>query len=196
MIKQIKKQFKTGLFSATVATSSTGLSPLPPGEEIYDLMPVVTMSFPWWQYLLHALLWLMALWLLYRFYQWLIREPERVRQVIRQSPEKMAFRAIKRLQLSPVWEKRQMKEICETLVFILKSYLFERYEIGLGPAATSDEMLQSLADNKISPDLRHRVARLFETCDRVKFCGETSPESAEDLLETLYALIKAEGWQQ
>lgn len=192
--KQIKT--KAALYSAGVATAGTGLEPLPPGEEIYDLMPALPVAFPWWQYLFHFLGWVLAAWLLYRIYNWLISEPERVRPVIRQSPEKMAFRAIKRLQLSPVWQNRQMKEICETLVFILKSYLFEKYQIGLGPAATSDEMLQTLVAENSSPELRRKVAQLFDTCDRIKFMGESGDAAAEDLLETLFYLIKAEGWQQ
>ncbi len=180
--------------TASVATATT-LPPLPPGEEIYDLMPTLTMSLPWLSYLFKIFVVVLVIYCLYRLYIWMITEPIRVRPPLVVSPEKAAFRAIERLRLSPVWQQRQMKEICETLTFILKSYLFERYQVGLGPAATSDEFLRSLAEKNPAPELKKRVAELFAACDRVKFMGESSQIAAEDLLESVWQLIKSEGWQ-
>ncbi len=187
------KEKSVFLFSAA-ATPSADLPTLPPGEEIYDLMPPVSVPFPWLQFLSQIFLWALVLLLMYLFYRWLQKEPSRERIIIRPDPEKMAIRAIERLKLSPVWQKRQMKEICESLAAILKSYLFERYQIGLGMASTSDEMMASLLNS--SPELRRRACGLFDDCDRVKFMGDQIDSTPEKLLEILTGLIKAEGWKK
>jgi len=112
MLKKADKLTRP-ICAGVIATAGAKLPPLPPGEEIYDLMPVVSMTFPWWEYLLYFMAIVAAAWLVSRIYRWLISEPVRERRHIQPDPEKMAFRAIKRLQLSPVWQNRQMKEICE-----------------------------------------------------------------------------------
>ncbi len=195
MLKKADKLTRP-ICAGVIATAGAKLPPLPPGEEIYDLMPVVSMTFPWWEYLLYFMAIVAAAWLVSRIYRWLISEPVRERRHIQPDPEKMAFRAIKRLQLSPVWQNRQMKEICETLVFILKSFLLEKYHIGIGPAATSDEMLQTLVNGKAEPELRRRVNDLFDVCDRIKFMGERVEVPAEELVDRVAALIRDRGWQQ
>ncbi|MEW6711666.1 MAG: hypothetical protein AB1403_17725 [Candidatus Riflebacteria bacterium] len=185
---------KSGFLLSAAATSSADLPTLPPGEEIYDLMPPVTVPFPWFQLLSQIFFWAFILLVMYGFYRWLQKEPSRERIILRPDPEKMATRAIERLKLSPVWQKRQMKEICESLAAILKSYLFERYQIGIGVAATSDEMMASLVNSE--SELRRRACGLFDDCDRVKFMGAQIDSSPERLLEILTGLIKAEGWKK
>ena len=190
---------KLNRLAAMVATSTASaganLPPLPPGEDIYDLMPPVFMSFPWWLYLGKFLLVVLVVYILWRFYLWLVAEPVRIRPRIVESPDKMAQRAMKRLRLSPVWQKRQMKEICETLVYVLKNFLHEKYEIGIGPAATSDEFLQSLIQKNVAPELKQKVALLLSVCDRIKFMGEIDCAEPEELFESVNLLIKAEEWQ-
>jgi hypothetical protein len=181
--------------ATATASSSSSLPVLPPGEEIYDLMPPVWMAFPWWEWFGKAFLVLLAVIALYKFYNWLISEPQRVRPVIRQSPQKQALRALKRLKLSPVWSQKQMKEISETLVFILKSYIKEEYEIGLGAAATSDEMLVSLKAQNTSSAIIKEVRELFGICDRIKFTGIPCDADAEKMADIVEQLLHKKGWQ-
>ncbi|MFZ5949578.1 MAG: hypothetical protein ACOYXC_02650 [Candidatus Rifleibacteriota bacterium] len=185
---------KSVFLLSAAATSSAELPTLPPGEEIYDLMPPVSVPFSWLQLFSQVFFWALFLLMMYGLYRWLLVEPKRQRIIPRPDPEKMAARAIERLKISPVWQKRQMKEICESLTAILKSYLFERYEIGLGVAATSDEMMASLVNSE--PELRRRACGLFDDCDRVKFMGDQIDSTPEKLLEILTGLIKAEGWKK
>lgn len=87
-----------------------------------------------------------------------------------------------------------MKEICETLVLILKNYIKDAHEIGLGAAATSDEMLLSLEQEKIPANLLKQIAELFEICDRIKYTGQVYEADAENLLGTVKTLVLSGGW--
>ncbi|HPT47713.1 MAG TPA: hypothetical protein PLM07_17680, partial [Candidatus Rifleibacterium sp.] len=91
--------------SATVAVAS--MPALPPGEEIFDLMPPQGMAYPWLQLLWQAAGVVLAFWLLWLFYRWLTEPVPRTVRVLNQNPQKLALRAIERLKLSPVWQQRQ-----------------------------------------------------------------------------------------
>lgn len=189
-----QKNSTATIFSGALASES--LPALPPGEEIYDIRPPIGLPYPWAELALKAFLLILFLFLLYRIWNWLTAEPRRQPRVISQSPEKMALRAIKRLQLSPVWHERQMKEICETLVFILKDYLKEAHDVGLGAAATSDEMLSSLQSCKPPHGFVKKAAELFEICDRIKFTGQNYEADADKLVSKVKELVQNKGWAQ
>ncbi len=185
----------SGALATATATASSSLPALPPGEEIYDLMPPAWMALPWLEWFGKGLLAFLAVVALYKFYYWLISEPQRVRPEIRQSPQKQALRALRRLKLSPVWSQRQMKEISENLVVILKSYIKEEYEIGLGAAATSDEMLASLKADNVSSSIIKEVRELFAVCDRIKFTGDPCDADADKMADIVEQLLHKKGWQ-
>lgn len=180
----------------SVATIASALPDLPPGEEIYDLMPGASLPMPWGQVALQSLGWVLAIWLLIMFYQWLVSPVKVQRQLKPQSPQKLAIRAIKRLRISPIWEQRQHKEICEAIAAILKTYLKNAYEVGMGPPATTDEFIRALVDAGISSEMRKKSAALLNTCDQIKFTGASSDDVDENkLVASLKEMILSRGWR-
>lgn len=180
----------------SVATIASALPDLPPGEEIYDLMPGASLPMPWGQVALQSLGWVLAIWLLIMFYQWLVGPVKVQRHLKPQSPQKLAIRAIKRLRISPIWEQRQHKEICETIAAILKTYLRDAYEAGLGPPATTDEFLRALMEAGISSEMRKKSAVLLNACDQIKFAGASNDNVDEkELLASLEEMILSKRWR-
>ncbi|PKL39309.1 MAG: hypothetical protein CVV41_21470 [Candidatus Riflebacteria bacterium HGW-Riflebacteria-1] len=180
--------------SATVAVASQPA--LPPGEEIYDLMPAHMVDLPLGHLLLQALAVVVAFWLLWLFYRWLTTPVQRPRRTIELSPQQMALRAIARLERSPVWQQRQMKEICESLAGILKTFAHDAHAIGIGPAATSDELLDSLRSGGIVGQIFARCRDLLNNCDRIKFAGARAEANlADSMLGDLKQLITQEDWR-
>jgi len=187
--------------SATVAVASQSAKPalpaLPPGEEIYDLMPVHSVGLPILQVLGQALAVLAVFWLLWLFYRWLATPVQRPRRKLELSPQQMALRAIARLERSPVWQQRQMKEICENIAGILKTYAQNAYAIGIGPAATTDEFLESFRHNVMATSIFARSRDLLNDCDQIKFAGaKADPELASGMLNELKQLVSKEDWKQ
>ena len=181
--------------SATVAVASQPA--LPPGEEIYDIMPARMVALPLGHLLTQVVVVIVAFWLLWLFYRWLITPVHRQRRRIELSPQQMALRAIARLERSPIWQQRQMKEICECLASILKTYAQEAYEVGIGPAATTDELLESLKIGGIASQVFARTRALLNRCDVIKFTGAQADSAlAESMLEELRELVANEGWRQ
>ena len=179
--------------SAMVAVAS--MPALPPGEEIFDLMPPQGMAYPWLQLLWQTAEVVLAFWLLWLFYSWLTAPVPRTARVLNQNPRKLAMRAIERLKLSPVWQQRQLKEICETLAGVLKTYARQAYSIGLGASSTSDELLDSFASQPVSAEVTSRVRKFLDTCDRIKFTGVAAVGVApEDLADQLSSLVMHQGW--
>ncbi len=179
--------------SATAAVASA--SALPPGEEIFDLMPPQSLPFPIWQLLIQTATVVLAFWLLWLFYRWLTAPVQRTRVIVKQSPQRLALRAIERLKLSPVWHQRQMKEICETLAAVLKNYAHDGCRIGYGVAATSDELLDSMAAAKVSSEIMKSAGEFLDICDRIKFTGKADLEiSPELLVEKLMLIVNHRGW--
>ncbi len=187
--------------TATVAVASqpaqTALPALPPGEEIYDLMPVHSVGLPILHVLGQALLVVAVFWLLWLFYRWLTTPVQRPRRKIELSPQQMALRAIARLERSPVWQQRQMKEICENIAGILKTYAHDAYAIGIGAAATTDEFLESFRRNGMATAIFARSRDLLNDCDQIKFAGvEGDPDLAAGMLNELKQLVTQGDWKQ
>lgn len=185
------------LFSlnATAPAMVASAAFLPPGEEIFDIRPAVQIQWPWWETVFEVFLIILLFWLLWLFYQWLLMPVARVQKKNVQSPQKQALRAIERLQLSPVWEHRQMKEICETLAVILKTYAHEAFNLGLGASSTTDELFVVLDRSTIVGDVYGQVRELLLACDLVKFAGRDSSDvDPEVLLKTLANLVRREAW--
>ncbi len=184
------------LNATATATAVVASSPvLPPGEEIFDLMPPQALSYPWLQIAGQAAAVAVAFWLLWLFYRWLTSPVERPVRKIVQSPQKQALRAVERLKLSPVWHEKQAKEICEILAGILKIYAHDGYQIGIGASSTSDELIACLGRVSTAPDVMKNVYELLDFCDRVKFTGSAELSiTPENLSDRLVWLLRHEGW--
>ncbi|MBU1107199.1 MAG: hypothetical protein KKB51_11065 [Candidatus Riflebacteria bacterium] len=181
--------------SATVAVASPPA--LPFGEEIYDLMPAKIVALPIGYLLMQVATVLVAFWLLWLFYRWLTTPVHRQRRRIELSPQQMALRAIARLERSPIWQQHQMKEICESLAGILKVYAQDAYRVGIGSAATTDELLESFRCGGISGQVFARARDLLNQCDLIKFTGaQVDSTLAEEMLEDLRHLVTNEVWHQ
>jgi hypothetical protein len=192
--KPANKIFSGKIAAQALATAS--LPTLPPGEEIYDIKAPVIPGLPWGEWALQLVLFLLAAGLFVLIYRILTREPVKTRKKIVQSPQKQALRAVARLKLSPVWENRQMKEICENLVLILKNFIKDAQGIGLGAAATSDEMLMSLRENQISSQALKKIRELFSICDLIRYTGKQCEADADELAKIVEELVNHGGWEK
>ena len=183
--------------NATASTNIATAPALPPGEEIYDLMGSATMNYPWLELLGEIAIAIVALILIWLFYSWLTAPVERTRKPIVQSPETQAFRAIKRLKLSSIWEKRDLKSICENVASILKNYTYDVYKLSFGAAATTDEFIPALIDGSIKNDILSEIKEMLNYCDEVRYTGNTNNGiNQEELVTKLEKLINTRGWRR
>lgn len=182
---------QTASVTASVATAPA----LPPGEEIYDIIGSVPLPYPWLSLAGQIVLYILGFYLLFLFYKWLTKPVELVRKPIWQSPETQAFRAIKRLKLSEVWEQRNIKAVCENVAAILKNYALDAYKLSIGAAATSDEFIPALIDGKVINQIVSEVKEVLEYCDEVRYTGNSSDKyKPDDLVAVLEKLINTKGW--
>ena len=181
--------------SASASANIASAPALPPGEEIYDLMGSVTMNYPWLELLGEIAIAIVALVLIWLFYSWLTAPVERIRKPIVQSPETQAFRAIKRLKLSSIWEKRDLKSICENVASILKSYTYDVYKLSIGAAATTDEFIPALIDGSVKNDILSEIKEMLNYCDEVRYTGNSiNGIEQEELVKKLENLINTKNW--
>lgn len=182
--------------SESAGINATQTQQFPPmGEEIFDLMNTVKMQYPWGELLINITMTIIAIIVLYLFYCWLTKPVEKVRKPIIQSPHKQAERAITRMRLSPIWEQKNVKAICETIVAILKNYAKDEFHIGIGDAATTDEFIPVLIDAKVKNQIISEIRELLDYCDEARYTGVISNrKSPENLVETLEHLIDCGGW--
>ena len=125
--------------STTMASYNADLPPLPPGEEIYDIKPLISIPYPWLSTILSVLLAAIALWLIYLFFKWLLAPIPRTKKILKPiDPLQEALKALERLRTSPLWEPSRIKDVCEHIALILKVYLKNKFNIGPGKSATTD----------------------------------------------------------
>jgi hypothetical protein len=173
------------------------LTPLPYGEEIFDLMAPQHLPYPWLSLVFHVLAFVFAFYLIWFFYRWLTAPVARTKRNLSQSPQKSARRAIERLKLSPIWEEKKNKEICEVIASILKNYANEAFAIGIGAASTTDELLDDLRNSRIDNRIYTDIKRLLLACDQIKYAGIREPErSPDELVELLSGLVAEPGWKR
>lgn len=196
MLNRQRQSEREAVFAAgTVATAS--LPTLPPGEEIYDIMPPHGLQYPWWELIAQVLVVVGVFYVLWLFYRWLTMPVIRERKPMVQSPQKQAQRAIARLKLSPVWQQRQLKEICEVFASILKTYAREGFGLGIGAAATTDEFMASLQGGRVMKQIVADARELLFVCDQIKYTGQEQHEKTpEDLVEILQSLVLKEEWRK
>lgn len=195
-MQNLKQQPELISLNATGTAVIASYPALPPGEEIYDLMPPQTLNYPWWQLVLQVATVVMVFYLLWLFYRWITSPVVRQRKAIVQSPQKQALRAIERLKLSPVWQQRHLKEICEILPGILKTYAHDGFGLGIGAAATSDELMRSLLNGRIANSICSEIKELVTACDLIKYAGVVEyKKSPDELLAMLHKLVVREGWK-
>lgn len=195
--KRAPDQALTANFAASATVAVASQPALPPGEEIYDLMPAHTFGLPIGSILLQVLSVIVVFWLLWQFYCWLTSPVQRPERCLELSPQQMALRAIARLERSPVWQEREMKDICENLAGILKTYMHDAFSVGIGPAATTDELLESLKNRGIVGTVFAGSRDLLNACDYIKFTGAQADKSlATGMLADLKKLVTSEEWRQ
>lgn len=181
--------------AAAVKTPGKGLPPLPPGEEIYDITNPQKLAWPLKSIFLNILSAAAAVWLITRFYAWFTSPVIKKAKKIKQSPQRLALRAIERLKISPVWQRAQMKEICETIAAILKTYAHDAFNLGIGSASTTDEFLLALQRGSVSNRLFAQSRDLLEYCDKIKFTGvNTSLKEPQEILNELLPLVNTARW--
>lgn len=183
---------------ASVTSVASQTPQLPPmGEEIFDILGTVGMSYPWLMLVGKIAMAAVCLCLVWLFYKWVTAPVKRVKKIIVQSPEVMAKRAIKRMKLSEIWENRNIKSICENIVAILKNYALDEYKLSIGAAATTDEFIPDLINGHVKNEVLSEVKLLLEYCDEVRYTGrENNSRTPESLVETLEKLIDIKGWRK
>lgn len=183
--------------AASASVNVASMPALPPGEEIYDLMGTQSMDYPWLSLFGQILLVAICLYLLWLFYSWLTAPIERKRVPIVQSPYVQAVRAIKRLKLSEIWEKRNIKSICENVAVILKNYAFDEYKIGIGAAATTDEFVLAVINENVRNEVTSKIKEMLNYCDEIRYTGSDNAYiEQEDLVNSLEGLINTRGWRK
>lgn len=189
----------TSTASVASATSAASQTPkLPPlGEEIFDIAGTVDMSYPWLLLFEEIALAAVGLGIVWLIYKMLTAPVERVRKPIVQSPEVMAKRAIKRMKLSEIWEKQDIKSICENVAAILKNYALDEYKLSIGAAATSDEFIPDLINGHVRNEVLSEIRNLLAYCDEIRYTGsENDSRTPESLVDSLEKLISIKGWRR
>lgn len=182
---------------ATPTSSVASLPVLPPGEEIYDIAMPAVMPYPWLNFIIYYSLWALGLWIAYKLFIWIITPaPMKRKELPPIDPLKEALRALDRLRKSPLWEKGQVKDVCERLVYILKYFLKAKFELGIGVASTSDELIASMKTAEVNNRLIKISQELFDLCDSVRYAkGQLGATTFDDLLSSVETLLKSEEWQ-
>ena len=182
-------------FLAGVATGS--LPALPPGEEIYDVALPVGLPYPWLHFFLHYAGICLIIWLVYRLYIWFITPaPMKKKKLPPIDPLVEALRALERLKKSPLWENGQVKDVCEQLTVILKHFLKSKFNLGIGVAATSDELIASMRTAEVERTLIRLSLELFDICDSVRYAkGHLGTTTFDDLLSSVKTLLTREDWK-
>ena len=172
------------------------LTPLSPGEEIYGITSPVSMSFPWLATIAEGIAWVLLVYISLKLLFWLLTPSKRKRKKLPPpDPQKEALKALERLKKSPIWTNFQDKDVCEKLTSILKVFLKKRFDLGLGVASTSDEIIETMYRQNISGNLIKFSQDLFGICDSIKYAkGELMHENYEELYEQVKSLLLREDW--
>ncbi len=186
---------------AGVASSSASLPPLPPGEIIYGLKPPAAVPSDGWSLFVDAVLFLFAVWLLFRIAAWWRRRSEAredaPQEEVAVDHRQEALDALARLKSSPVWREGRSKDICESLAGILKTFLQGRYSIGTGAAATTDELVQAFPRYRVPVPLHQETMSLLAHCDEVKYArGSLGALTLDELWSRFHALVEREDWRR
>lgn len=114
---------------------------------------------------------------------WLIGRAQKKRGMSSRSvelpPYELAIKKLEVLEQKQLWQKRQVKEFCAELTYILRGYLERRYRI---PAleSTSDEILRHLQATDFPEDIRSELGAILAAADLAKFAKLIPPESFHD----------------
>lgn len=186
---------------AGVASSSSSLSPLPPGEVMYGLKPPAVIPFDWWSLLVDVALFWFFVWFLFKATAWWRRRSEArenpLQEEIAVDHRQEALDALARLKSSPVWREGRSKDICESLAGILKTFLHGRYSIGTGAAATTDELMQAFPAYRVPVPLHQETLSLLAHCDEVKYArGSLEALTLDELWSRFHALVVREDWRR
>ncbi len=181
---------------AIVAT--TTLPALPPGEEIYGLADPVSIPYPYLEVALRIGFWVVLAIIIWKLGGWFFSERRERKKLPPPDPMKVAIRAIDRLRQSPIIEEGKMKEVCERLALILKVFLKDKFNLGIGAASTTNELIESLQRNRTSNSAVRRTTELFEICDQIKFAKGSLGENQSllQLIDNFEDLLLSGDWKK
>lgn len=83
-------------------------------------------------------------------------------------PHEWAFKALDELEQKRLWQSGEVKEHYSLLTGILREYLERRYNIN-ALEQTTDEILQQLSQQQLSPELMNDIEQLLSIADLIKF---------------------------
>ncbi|HZV68862.1 MAG TPA: hypothetical protein VFG10_04930 [Saprospiraceae bacterium] len=103
-------------------------------------------------------------------YWWRRRKKEDVRELAPYVPlpHEWAFNALAELESKRLWQSGEIKEHYTLLTSVLREYLERRYGIH-ALEQTSDEILDQLRHQQLSPSLLHDIEQLLSVSDLIKF---------------------------
>lgn len=195
------RRWRSDALLAGVASATSSLSPLPPGEAIYGLKLPAAVPLDWRPLLVDIVLFWFLVWLLFKILAWWRRRSEAYEQprqeeiVIDHRQE--ALESLDRLKTSPVWLEGRSKDICEAFAGILKTFLQGRYSIGTGAAATTDELMQAFPRCRVPVPLHQETLSLLTSCDEVKYArGSLGALTLDELWNRFHSLIVREDWRR
>ncbi|HEY9069796.1 MAG TPA: hypothetical protein VIV61_06030 [Candidatus Ozemobacteraceae bacterium] len=188
-------------FAAALATVTPGLPPLPPGEEIYGLRAPVAVPFEWLPLLgKFAAILLLAFLGRVLWRRWFTsgKNPSDALEALPPvDPTQEALEALDRLRASPVWQEGRVKDICESLAGIFKTFVHGRCGIGPGASATTDELEEMVGNMHRAEPAWREALELLWLCDEVKFArGSLGGITCDRLWERFRALIEHEEWRR
>ena len=198
MLSTVKNKPGIRVTEKLIFLVGAALPELPPGEEIYDIKNPVEVPFPWLYALTVVLLTTLVGWAILKLYLRCIEIIEERKKILPPIDHlKEALKALDRLRISPIWENGSIKDICESVAGIFKVFLKNRFSLGLGAAATSDELLGDLRFEKIPENLVQTADRVMSVCDAVKFAkGDLGDMTPDSLVETVKNMLLSEEWQR
>ena len=193
--RRIRVELAKTFLGAAVAGSD--LPPLPAGDEIYDLRPVVGVPYPWLSVIGEWALAIFLTWICFRLMKWALTAAKRAPRPSKPVDHlQEALKALERLRASPVWDAKRVKDVCERTALILKVFLKDQFRLGLGGAATSDELDDDLRRNRVPVSLTNRATDLLTVCDEVKYArGNLGDQSLDSLYSQVRDLLLRVDWR-
>jgi len=186
--------------SVPVASAAGSLPPLPPGEEIYDLLPSRVIPLPWMSLLFDTLIVLilvLAGWILLKK---IVNQGIETEAVVEPLPPDPLEEAIDRLQQVRTHLAAGIlndKDLCEQLALILKVFAWRRVRAGFGGGSTSDELIDGLHREQIEPALIKDIEQVQNLTDAVKFArGTLGALSPVEMIAGYETLIRRPEWNR
>ena len=114
-----------------------------------------------------------------------------MKTVPKEAAHLIALRALENLKEKKLWQQNEYKAYYSELTEILRTYLFNRWEIS-AMEMVSDEILQALRPYLTDPTLLEKLQKTLQTADGVKFAKATPlPDENMQSYQWIYELVEA-----